>query len=707
MAGKVDEQSCAIDAMSNDDFSLAVRQFNAGAFDEAAALFRRLAKIHPGQFAVWLYWGVTSARLGDDRAAIKRLKKAISIQPSSPEAHNNLGLSLRTLGRFKNAAASFKRAIAINPDYAEAFHGLGSAYMALGELDEATASYRRAVKAKPDFAEAHYGLGVALNALGKLDAAVESYRRSIAIRPDFAEAYSNLGGALSKLEKLDEAVACCQRAAAIRPDHPAFHSNLGSALQKTGNLDEAIASFEKALAIQPDIAEVLTNLGFAFQAQGKLDEAMANYRRALAINPDLADAQSHLLFCLNYAPTLSAAELSAEARNWAKRQETGANAVRRRNRNQRAAGGRLRIGYVSPDFRQHSVAHFLEPVLRTHDRARFEVYCYAQVREPDSVTEHMRNLADQWCSTVDMDDGALTARIATDQIDVLVDLAGHTSGNRLPVFAQRPAPAQITWLGYCGTTGLSTIDYRFSDDIADPAGESDILHSEQLFRLPHGFLCYAPPADVPEIAPPPVLETGYVTFGSFNNLSKMTPEVTALWSRILKEVPASCLLLKSEWFAEQPTMDLVASRFAAQGIDRSRLQLLARIEDTNSHLGAYGRMDIALDPFPYNGTTTTCEALWMGRPVVALRGDRHAARVSASILTHCGLEHLIAETEAAYVEQAVALARDLQALQAMAGGMRARMAETLCNAPLITGDIEAAYHKIWQAQCEREAASAR
>jgi predicted O-linked N-acetylglucosamine transferase (SPINDLY family) len=341
------------------------------------------------------------------------------------------------------------------------------------------------------------------------------------------------------------------------------------------------------------------------------------------------------------------------------------------------ADRRLRIGYVSPDFRQHSVAYFLEPVLGAHDRAAFEIFCYAEVEKPDDVTARMQRLADHWCDTSGTTEEELARRIAAEEIDILVDLAGHTRGNRLPVFARRPAPVQVTWLGYCNTTGLDAIDYRLTDAVADPDG--DETYSERLHRLPNGFLCYAPPAGTAEIAPPAALANGYVTFGSFNNLAKMTPDVVALWARILNAVPDARLLLKSRLLAEEATQDQIACRFADHGVARTRLVLLPRIETTDGHLEAYGRMDIALDPFPYNG--------------------RHAARVSTSILTRCGLEHLIAGSENAYVEKASALAGDLTALQTMGSEMRGRMTGTLCNAALITADIEAAYRDMWRTWC--------
>jgi len=618
--------------MNDDIFSLAIRHYNAGAFDEAAPLFSRFAKINPRHFAAWFYRGVTAAQQGDDRAAIKHLNKAISLKPNSPDAHNNLGLSLKTLGRFNEAAKRYRKALALDPNHVETLNNLGQLLIQQGKSAEAEPILSKAVALASEVAEIRNNLGLAYMEQSKAQAAIDMFRVAIEINANYAKAWNGLG--------------------------------------------------------------------MAEKAQGNAEAAVDAFRQALAAQPTYHTAASNLLFCLNYPSTISAENIGKEARSWAAVQESSFVPAKLLHGNQRAPEKRLRIGYVSPDFRQHSVAYFLEPILRAHDRTAFEIYCYADVSKPDAVTATMRKFSDHWCSTVGMRPGELASRIVTDEIDILVDLAGHTGGNRLLAFASHPAPVQVSWLGYCNTTGLSTIDYRLTDPIADPEDESNAYYSEQLLRLPSGFLCYAPPGDAPEVAAPPAIENGYITFGSFNNLAKMTPDVVALWSRILNVVSNSRLLLKNKWLTEKATADQIAARFAPHGIERSRLELIGRIKDTSGHLGAYGRMDIALDPFPYCGTTTTCEALWMGRPVLTLRGDRHAARVGASILTYAGLEHLIAVSEQAYVERAIALARDPRALQVMAPDLRKRMRDHLCDAETITRDIETAYRSIWQTWCE-------
>jgi protein O-GlcNAc transferase len=361
----------------------------------------------------------------------------------------------------------------------------------------------------------------------------------------------------------------------------------------------------------------------------------------------------------------------------------------------------LRVGYVSADFRRHSVAYFLRGLVASHDRRRVRVYCYSNVERADTVTAEFQSLADEWRPVTGLPDAAVAEQVRADRIDILVDLGGHTGGNRLLVFARKPAPVQVTWLGYPNTTGLPAIDYRLTDDIADPPGEADALHTEKLVRLPGGFLCYRPGAEAAGTpAAPRDASAGPVTFGSFNTLSKVTAEVIRVWSAILGRIPGSRLLLKSEGLDEQGTRARVSGAFAAHGIAPDRIGLLPWIEGYGEHMALYSRVDVALDPFPYNGTTTTCEALWMGVPVIALRGNRHAARVGASVLYHAGLPQWIAEDEAGYIALAVAGAADPQALRASrpANAERAR-ASALTDQVRFTHDLEGAYRGMWVAYC--------
>jgi protein O-GlcNAc transferase len=362
---------------------------------------------------------------------------------------------------------------------------------------------------------------------------------------------------------------------------------------------------------------------------------------------------------------------------------------------------RLRIGYVSPDFKTHSVSYFIESLISSHDRRQFEVFCYAEVPNPDNKTDHLRKLADGWRSIVEMAMNDVVDCIRGDGIDILVDLTGHTANNRLQVFTKRPAPLQVTWLGYPNTTGLSAMDYRLIDAITDPEGPGDDLHSEQLVRMPNGFLCYTPDVEAPSVKVPPALSNGIVTFGSFNNLSKITSSTLSAWARILEATPNSRLLLKNFSLADAQTRQRYLALFAERGINTKRVEFLNYIPSKSGHLESYNRIDISLDTFPYNGTTTTCEALWMGVPVICLRGDRHAARVGASILTRVGQPDLIAETVDDYVAVAGALAKDQVRLTTLRRSLRPTMAASpLCDAQGFTLDVETAFKNMWREWCE-------
>src|SRR6516225_3492228 len=511
-----------------------------GKFDEAVAAYRQAIGIRPDLAEAHSNLG--NALFGQHKLdeAVAAYRQAIGIRPDLAAAHSNLGNALFGQHKLEEAVAAYRQAISIKPDLAEAHSNLGNALFGQHKLGEAIAACRQAISIKPDFAEAHSNLGNALSAQGKLDEAVAAYRRAIGIKPDLAEAHSNLGGGLAAQGKLDEAVAAYRQAIGIRPDFAGAHSNLGLVLTRQGKLDEAIAACRQAIGIKPDFAKAYSNLGDALFGQYKLEEAVAAYRQAISIKPDFAGAHSNLLLCLNYDDKLTNDHLFAAHREWDERYGERAPTFTTYD-NDRNATRRLRIGYLSPDFRQHSVAYFVEPLLRGHDRQKVEVFCYAEVTWPDSVTTRLQGLADHWLVTVGLSDQRLAERIRCDGIDILVDVAGHTAGNRLLVFARKPAPVQVTWLGYPNTTGLKAIDYRLVDAVTDPAGEADVWASETLVRLEDGFLCYDGLRDGPEPTPPPCLKTGTVTFGSFNNPAKISTVTFDAWAKVALPVTASAV----------------------------------------------------------------------------------------------------------------------------------------------------------------------
>ncbi len=668
----------------------------------AVDLIAQAIEINPKIAATYSNRGNALKELKQFDAAVASYDKAIAIKPDYAEAYSNRGNALTELKQFDAAVASYDKAVAIKPGLAEAYSNRGNALKELKQFDAAMASYDKAIAIKPDYAEAYSNRGNALKELKQFDAAAASYDKAVAIKPDYADAYYNRGISLKELKQFDAAVASYDKAIALKPDHADAYYNRGISLKELKQFDAAVTSYDKAIALKPDYAEAYSNRGNALKDLRQLDAAVASYRRALEIKFDYAEAHSNLLLALNY--TLRPADqvwrehlafgerhggpLREGVRAW----PNGCNSVRA-----------LRVGYVSPDFRTHSVAFFIEPILAAHDSAGFEVFCYADVAQGDALTERLQRYPVSWRDIHLLSDQQVCERIREDGIDILVDLAGHTAKNRMLVFARKPAPVQVTYLGYPNTTGLEEIDYRISDAWADPAGLTAPYYTEQIIRLPHGFLCYRPDAGSPAVADLPALSQDHITFGSFNNLTKVTDTMIALWSRVLHAVPDSRFILKAKALADKTVRERIAHLFAEQGVDQSRLQLLAQIPSIEGHLAAYHAIDIALDTFPYHGTTTSFEALWMGAPVVTLAGQVHVARVGVSILSRMGLPELIAKTPEDYISIAASLAGDLQRLRVLRQTMRQRMAEHgLMHAATLTRDLEAAYADMWHCYCAKQ-----
>jgi predicted O-linked N-acetylglucosamine transferase (SPINDLY family) len=609
--------------------------------------------------------------------------------------------ALLKAGRLQEAMAVYKEICSADKRDADAWYLLGAINGQLGNPSEAEACFRHAVALRPGNAQAHYNLAIALRDQARLHEAAESFNQAIHLKPDFLEAYSSLGFVMIGLGNGKKAAMAFRNVLRIRPDAAEAHINLANALYIAGTLEEAVASLRKAIAITPGNSSLHDTLGVVLCCQGKIDESIECHTHALRLKPDNAEARSNLLLILHYKPDIEPATLFTEHRRWAEI-HCRPDSLQPLHANTPDPDRRLRVGYVSPDFRNHSVAFFIEPVLAHHDRAAFEITCYSTGERQDSTTKRLQTLASRWRQITGATDGQLYDLIKTDGIDVLVDLSGHTTGNRLQVFALKPAPIQITYLGYPDTTGLPTMDYRLTDAWADPPGESDKLNTENLVRLPGGFLCYQPPADAPPVTPPPCQEKGYITFGSFSNLSKTNPGVIALWARLLLTVPDARLILKYHWLSDDTTRERYYSQFAEHGVMRERVELLKMAPTTAEHLGLYSRMDVALDTFPYNGTTTTCEALWMGVPVVTLTGNRHSGRVGTSLLSQVGLSDCIAGTADDYIACAVRLASDKKKLIELRGTLRHKMAaSSLCDGRRFTRNLEEAYRTMWRAWCNR------
>ena len=709
----------------------AIEHHQAGRLLQAEAIYQQIFQAEPNHPEALHFLGVIAHQTGRNELAVELIGKALSIKPDYADAHNNLALALQAQGKLAAAVKSYQKALSIKPDYADAFYNLGNTLKGMGNFDEAANHYRKALTFRPNYAEAHYNLGNALKDQGKLDEAVEHYHKALAFKPDYAEPHSNLGLVFLAQGKLDEAVKHFHKALSIKPDLAEAHNNLGAALQAQGKLDEAIKHYHKALLLKPDYPEAHNNLGNALKDKGRLDEALESYHHALSLKPDYADAHnnlgnalkdigrqeeaaehyrkalfikpdnavvhSNLLYALNFHSDLSREEVYRASQQYESLIGIPLRPSWRPHSNGKNPDRRLRIGYVSPDFRNHAVAYFAEPILSNHDKSQMEIFCYAEVLREDEVTGRFRQLADHWHSTVGLNDDAMAKMIRDHQIDILVDLAGHTARNRLPVFARKPAPVQITYLGYLGTTGLSAMDYLITDRHIDPEGISDACYAERLLRMSDSLWCYRPGADMPEIPPLPALSRSYLTFGSFNNFNKIDQPTLDLWAALLRALPTSRLMMLA--VAEGETQHRLLRRFAELGIDAQRLELHG-----NLPIAEYRRklleVDITLDPVTVNGATTTCESLWMGVPVMSLVGARFPSRAGLSILSTVGLSDFAVASREDYIHIATHLADNLPLLAEIRAGLRAHVAASpLIDEVGFTRNLENLYREIWRKWC--------
>jgi predicted O-linked N-acetylglucosamine transferase (SPINDLY family)/predicted SAM-dependent methyltransferase len=616
--------------------------------------------------------GAAAARALYDKAeppaaVIDAIGRALAQEGDSAALQYLLGCVLEDVGRGGEAQAAYRKALELDPGHAKAANNLGCLQELSGQLDEAAKSYGRALQADPKLANALYNRANLEKQRGRFKAAEGDLRQALALEP--------------------------------RAD---WHSNLGEVLLQQWRLDEAEASQRAALALEPDSARAWFGLGNTLMLLSRADEAEAAFRRAIEIDPDLAEAHGNLLLCLHYRKGDDATLLYGEHLAWARRHADGLRQPAGFAAIDRRPGRRLNIGYLSPNFHRHSVASFFEPLLAAHDRTHFRVYCYSSVERPDEVTARLRGLSDAWRDLRGTTGDAAARLIREDRIDILVDLAGHTGGGRPLVFARKPAPVQIAWLGYPNTTGLAEMDYRLTDAVADPPGkagqpgDTDRRHTEKLLRLPQGFLCFMPDPASPEPGALPALAAGHVTFGCFNNFAKITPEMIAVWSRLLEAAPRARLLLKAHALGNASARRGVLERFASHGVPAERLTLHGPEDSIEGHLARYRDVDIALDSFPYNGTTTTCEALWMGVPVVTLAGKTHVTRTGASILKQLGHDEWVATTPDEYLAKALALSADLEKLRGVRQGLRQRMrASPLLDGAGFAREVEAACRKAW------------
>ncbi|MDK2124837.1 tetratricopeptide repeat protein [Parachitinimonas caeni] len=657
-----------------------------GVAAEAAA--RRAIALDARHGSAFVHLGLALDAQGRVEEAIGAHRKAVSLKPESPQAWNNLGNALKQAGRLADALDALQTAVKLAPQLPASRYNLAETLRQAGDTAGALIQFETVLGQAPQLIEALKGRADCLSSLGRWEDAEAGYRQALALAPDHADSWCNLGLLLLEMGRRDEAIACQRQAVQHQPAHAAAWNNLGMGLRQNNRLAEAEAAHRRSLALQPKMAEALVNLGVVLKAQGKVAEAIAASRQALAIKPTLAQAESNALFDMHYLYPAPSADAFLQAhQDWAAHHGQTQPISRPK---QEAGNRRLRIAYISPDLRAHPVGFLLAEVLPYHDRERYEVFCYADVGAPDSMTARLQAATEHWRTISGLNDVDVAKQVAEDGIDVLIDLAGHTAKQRLGVFARKPAPVAISWLGYCNTTGLPGMDFILTDPHSNPMTGPQRF-SESVLYLPHSRFCYAPPAYAPAIGPRPERAT---VFGCFNNYAKLNDAVLDCWARILERCPDSRLILKTQELDDLDTRAACLQRLAQRGIaERTELRGYSYHADM---LAEYADVDIALDPFPFTGGMTSLEALWMGVPLITLAGDSMVSRQGVSFLKVLGREAWIATDLDDYINRACQLAQDRVALTTLRSQLREQLAQSpLCDGQGFCQDLEHRLQSAW------------
>jgi len=668
-----------------------------GALHEAAGAWRAAAERDPSRADALNNLGNCLRLTGDAQQAEAAYRRALSVQPDDANALTNLGTLLQSEGRDEEALVSLRAALAAAPDAATPMINLGVLLTHLGQFGEAASVLEKAVAREPGLAHAAYDYGNALHALGRAREAEVQYGRALALDPSHVEAANNLGNVRRELGEHRGAFDAYEAAMRARPDFVDTYNNAANLMRTLGRLDEAEALLRKALDLAPASSATLNNLGNVFKDGGDLEAGVECFRRAVASEPGNMIAHSNLLYALSFQAS-DPREILEEAQRWGARHEKPFRSSRARMKPRSAAGRRLRIGYVSADFREHCQALFMTPLLANRDRSRFEIHAYSSVIRPDATTARLAGCVDAWHEVRALDDAKLAAKIRADGIDILVDLTMHMADGRPLLFARKPAPVQVAWLAYPGTTGIAAIDWRLTDPHIDPPAH-DGHYTERSWCLPNTFWCYDPLASTPEVNVLPASSAGHITLGSLNNPCKLTDATLQLWARVFARLPSARLVLMA---AEGAPRRRIEQRLASAGIDPARVRFLP-FRARDAYLRSYHEIDFGLDTLPYNGHTTTLDALWMGVPVVTRIGETSVGRAGLSQLANLGLAELAAESDDAFVEVVVSLANDRPRLASLRAGLRARMERSpLMDGALFARGVEAAYEGMWHDACTHD-----
>ena len=668
----------------------AMHLHQSGLLQGAELVYRQVLSEQPKQVDALHLLGVLCVQTGRADEGVSLIQQALKLNGLAPAIHSNLGNALLAAGRPPEAIAAYNKALALQPQYPDALCNKGNALRELQQLEAAIACYDQAIALQPQLCTAWSNRGNALNGLHRADEALQSYDRALAIEPRFAEAWSNRGVTLTTLGRLDEALQSYAQALALQPDHPDTLSNLGNTLREVGRLQESIDALRQSLAVRPDHADTLSNLGIALQEAGHTQAAIDHLRQALAKDPQHLLARSNLLFSLSFDPNCSGEAYLEEARRYDDALKARWPVSATPSWPTRVKGAPLRIGVVSGDLRSHPVGYFLEGLLAALPKDRVQVVALSTRVQRDALSERLASHCTGWHVIGGMHPQAAAALIREQAIDVLVDLAGHTAGHMLEVFAQRAAPTQLSWLGYFASTGLSAMDAVLADALCVPEGEERACFTERVVRLPHTRLSFTPPQDAPDVAPLPALSRGHLTLGTFQPLTKLNDAVLGHWATLMRALPTARLRLQNRGLGDAPTREAFVQRAQAAGLDAQRLELHGAMP-RQAYLQAHAEVDFIVDSHPFPGGTTTCEALWMGVPTLTWRGHSMLSRQGECMMTVAGLPDWVAQDASDWVARGALKAQDLAALSQLRERLRQQVRDTaLFNPTLFARDWLAA-----------------
>ncbi len=667
-----------------------------GKFDEAIAAGNEAYELAENPAAVLIHLGSSYRGKGDIDKAISYFKEATEEDPLMAEALVNLALAVSLKGELDEAITLFHKAISLKPNFAEAYNNLGVAYLKKADFENAAKYLNIAIELKPDFAQAFNNLGVTLRDSGRPEEAISLYLKAIAIFPNFAEAHNNAASAYSDTSNFDECIKFALKAIEINKDFGEAYFNVGGAYRAQGKLDEAIEYFEKSSLASPDAGPPKTMLGYCLVDRGEVDEGLEQVMKGLQLHDD-PRVYGDMLLGVNYSTKVTPEQKFIMHKEVGEKYDLRVKKAVIKSRSLDLSR-KLKIGYISPDFRMHSVDFFAYPLISNHDKSRFEIFIYSNVIRPDSQTFAIRVLADSWREIVGFTDDKIVETIVEDEIDILIDLAGHTGRHNLAALATKPAPILINAIGYPSTTGYPCFDYRITDSFCDPAG-NEAYNTEKLIRLDPSFWCYRSIPELDNITPLPALKNGFLTFVSTNTLAKIGDEVLETWIQILKQIPTAKLIIQSAGTGSKAVQERLRGKFSTAGIKLDRVDLRG-FTSFEGFAQLLDEVDLVLDPWPFNGGTTSCHNLYKGVPMITLEGVLHAGRMGVSMLNNVGLPQFIAKNREEYVQIAVGYSDNFDELSKIRASLRQTMlASPLCDAPAYAKRFEAALRSVWSKYC--------